>query len=221
MHGLIFETSVCYWQNQPGCYLSERDMLALYVEMRFENKLRSDVMRYQIWSSNRNSIRMQIHARHNLVRRKGFLCQVSPRFPIVFNAWLVQMHFSMSKLNLIVSDESPSKVQTKCSFWMKKRSSWRWVCTGKENYCDQQFQSIIFFVEDNWMDLHWSSFSDMLWLYPVTGTIKTIICYWSQVLLGSSCFSPALCQQFAVCRGLCWLECHFRFLEKVIMSTLF
>ena len=22
MHGLIFETSVCYWQNQPGCYLS-------------------------------------------------------------------------------------------------------------------------------------------------------------------------------------------------------
>ena len=21
MHGLIFETSVCYWQNQPGCYL--------------------------------------------------------------------------------------------------------------------------------------------------------------------------------------------------------
>ena len=20
MHGLIFETSVCYWQNQPGCY---------------------------------------------------------------------------------------------------------------------------------------------------------------------------------------------------------
>ena len=23
MHGLIFETSVCYWQNQPGCYLSE------------------------------------------------------------------------------------------------------------------------------------------------------------------------------------------------------
>ena len=112
MHGLIFETSVCYWQNQPGCYLSERDMLALYVEMRFENKLRSDVMRYQIWSSNRNSIRMQIHARHNLVRRKGFLCQVSPRFPIVFNAWLVQMHFSMSKLNLIVSDESPSKVQT-------------------------------------------------------------------------------------------------------------
>ena len=29
MHGLIFETSVCYWQNQPGCYLSElkRDAL--------------------------------------------------------------------------------------------------------------------------------------------------------------------------------------------------
>ena len=23
MHGLIFETSVCYWQNQPGCYLFE------------------------------------------------------------------------------------------------------------------------------------------------------------------------------------------------------
>jgi hypothetical protein len=23
MHGLIFETSVCYWQNQPGCYLSD------------------------------------------------------------------------------------------------------------------------------------------------------------------------------------------------------
>lgn len=22
MHGLIFETSVCYWQNQPGCYLT-------------------------------------------------------------------------------------------------------------------------------------------------------------------------------------------------------
>ncbi len=22
MHGLIFETSVCYWQNQPGCYLN-------------------------------------------------------------------------------------------------------------------------------------------------------------------------------------------------------
>ena len=21
MHGLIFETSVCYWQNQPGFYL--------------------------------------------------------------------------------------------------------------------------------------------------------------------------------------------------------
>ena len=24
MHGLIFETSVCYWQNQPGCSLSSR-----------------------------------------------------------------------------------------------------------------------------------------------------------------------------------------------------
>jgi hypothetical protein len=24
MHGLIFETSVCYWQNQPGFYLSAR-----------------------------------------------------------------------------------------------------------------------------------------------------------------------------------------------------
>jgi len=24
MHGLIFETSVCYWQNQPGCYLFSR-----------------------------------------------------------------------------------------------------------------------------------------------------------------------------------------------------
>ena len=24
MHGLIFETSVCYWQNQPGCYLGYR-----------------------------------------------------------------------------------------------------------------------------------------------------------------------------------------------------
>jgi hypothetical protein len=22
MHGLIFETSVCYWQNQPGYYLA-------------------------------------------------------------------------------------------------------------------------------------------------------------------------------------------------------
>jgi hypothetical protein len=20
MHGLIFETSICYWQDQPGCY---------------------------------------------------------------------------------------------------------------------------------------------------------------------------------------------------------
>ena len=25
MHGLIFETSVCYWQNQPGCYLYHAD----------------------------------------------------------------------------------------------------------------------------------------------------------------------------------------------------
>ena len=25
MHGLIFETSVCYWQNQPGCYLESLD----------------------------------------------------------------------------------------------------------------------------------------------------------------------------------------------------
>ena len=25
MHGLIFETSVCYWQNQPGCYLYRAD----------------------------------------------------------------------------------------------------------------------------------------------------------------------------------------------------
>ena len=26
MHGLIFETSVCYWQNQPGCYLEVSDL---------------------------------------------------------------------------------------------------------------------------------------------------------------------------------------------------
>ncbi len=24
MHGLIFETSICYWQDQPDCYPSER-----------------------------------------------------------------------------------------------------------------------------------------------------------------------------------------------------
>jgi hypothetical protein len=27
MHGLIFETSVCYWQNQPGCYLQDFRLL--------------------------------------------------------------------------------------------------------------------------------------------------------------------------------------------------
>ena len=27
MHGLIFETSVCYWQNQPGCYLYHADTI--------------------------------------------------------------------------------------------------------------------------------------------------------------------------------------------------
>ena len=27
MHGLIFETSVCYWQNQPGCSLSSRSSI--------------------------------------------------------------------------------------------------------------------------------------------------------------------------------------------------
>ena len=27
MHGLIFETSVCYWQNQPGCYLYRADSI--------------------------------------------------------------------------------------------------------------------------------------------------------------------------------------------------
>ena len=28
MHGLIFETSVCYWQNQPGYYLQDFRLLA-------------------------------------------------------------------------------------------------------------------------------------------------------------------------------------------------
>ena len=29
MHGLIFETSVCYWQNQPGYYLQDFRLLLL------------------------------------------------------------------------------------------------------------------------------------------------------------------------------------------------
>ena len=32
MHGLIFETSVCYWQNQPGCYLYFRVFLFFETE---------------------------------------------------------------------------------------------------------------------------------------------------------------------------------------------
>jgi hypothetical protein len=33
MHGLIFETSVCYWQNQPGCYLYfQKEIVMLQVQ---------------------------------------------------------------------------------------------------------------------------------------------------------------------------------------------
>jgi len=135
-------------------------MLALYVEMRLKTNCA------RMWCDIRSEAAIGIvfecrSMRSKLSRRKGFLCQVRPRFPIILNAWLVQMHFSMSKLNLIVSDESHQKCKQVASFEWKHSFS-RWVCTGKENYCDQQFQSIIFFVEDNWMDLHWSSFSECM-----------------------------------------------------------
>lgn len=34
MHGLIFETSVCYWQNQPGCYLQDFRLILLSLDSR-------------------------------------------------------------------------------------------------------------------------------------------------------------------------------------------
>jgi len=44
MHGLIFETSVCYWQNQPGCYLSGKWIA--YNEDAIET-IALSLMRYQ------------------------------------------------------------------------------------------------------------------------------------------------------------------------------
>ena len=34
MHGLIFETSVCYWQNQPGCYPEVIDCSPILSKLR-------------------------------------------------------------------------------------------------------------------------------------------------------------------------------------------
>ena len=99
------------------------------------------------------------------------------------------------------------------------RSSKHWTCTGKENYFDQQFQS----KPSVSKELNGSSLIEFLRMFVRTQwqvLSKQSFAIDHKLFRWNAYFSPALCQQFAICRKLCWLECHYRFYEILFFYEL-
>jgi hypothetical protein len=71
MHGLIFETSVCYWQNQPGCYLKSLDQL-------FTTEGRNQTPKQFLHRSKETSLvllRGELKARFLMIRMRAHKCE--------------------------------------------------------------------------------------------------------------------------------------------------
>ena len=98
-------------------------------------------------------------ANPTLIQIESFLCQASPRFPIIFNAWMVQFRIVWRTLTRCLRLGHLEVQRSTSSIWSL---SLHWVCTGKENYFDQQFQSTTLCFESIEWDFTDLNFSNCL-----------------------------------------------------------
>ncbi len=139
----------------------------------------------------------------------SFLCQVRPRFPIVFKAWLEHGSCHLIDTNSRIDVESTDSAKNAKS---NHPTSQLWVCSGKDYYFDQQFQSIPSVSRE----LNESSLIDFLRMYARTRLLvlsKQSFAIDLKFFRRSTWFSPALYQLFAIYRILSWWECHYRFFD--------
>ena len=95
MHGLIFETSVCYWQNQPGCYLYQANIYILNFLIEFSLIF----LRFKIFISVAIYYYGKVNLSIKLNQISGvFLLQILPREAI--NKALIVSHLRDIALDL-------------------------------------------------------------------------------------------------------------------------
>jgi hypothetical protein len=89
----------------------------------------------------------------SLIQIESFLCQASPRFPIIFNAWMVQFHVVWRTLTLCLTTWMFRRAN-KCCFYSRPHLGIEYVPARKTILISSSNQHLLF--RRYWMGLHWS-----------------------------------------------------------------
>ncbi len=118
MHGLIFETSVCYWQNQPGCYSwiwkTKTDLNLSKLEKVWKPIFPSEFHRQQ------NEMVRPNHCWQGIFKQFFFISSISPRFR---GKLMIKSLFRFWSKRIYLGAFQPSLHQT-----MKIQTTMHWSC---------------------------------------------------------------------------------------------